>query len=377
MDGQPSFHLAQTDAVAWLRTLPDESIDLVVTDPPYESLEKHRAVGTTTRLKHSKASSNDWFSIFPNTRFPELFAEVHRVLRRNTHFYLYCDPETMFVAKPIAEEVGFKFWKPLIWDKCLGPDTPVWTERGAVRIADIVVGDRVAIPEGGTSEVRATRRTRSPAVKLLLGDGVSIVASREHRFMRSDGRFVEAAEVMRGDALCARRACERIVVENIEDLGLQDLVDISIADRAELFLLANGLVTHNCTIGMGYHYRARYECVLFFEKGKRKLADLGVADIITAKRIVGGYPAEKPAAVSEVLIRQSTERGQIVVDPFMGSGSVGVAAMRLGRAFAGNDVCAEAVQITRGRLVEEGGKPLTREAVEKAVSGGAQLGLGM
>jgi len=249
MDGQPSFHLAQTDAVAWLRTLPAESIDLVVTDPPYESLEKHRAVGTTTRLKHSKASSNDWFSIFPNARFPELFAEVYRVLRRNTHFYLYCDPETMFVAKPLAEQAGFKFWKPLIWEKV--------------------------------------------------------------------------------------------------------------------------------SIGMGYHYRARYECVLFFEKGKRKLADLGVADIITAKRIVGGYPAEKPTQVSEVLIRQSSERGQIVVDPFMGSGSVGVAAMRLGRAFAGNDVCAEAVQITRGRLVEEGGRELTRESVEKAVSGGAQLGLGM
>src|SRR5688572_25539517 len=146
MDG-PAFHLSQNDAVAWLRTLPSESIDLVVTDPPYESLEKHRAIGTTTRLKHSNASSNDWFAIFPNARFPELFAEVYRVLRRNTHFYLYCDPETMFVAKPLAEDAGFKFWKPLIWDKCLGPDTPVWTEKGIVRIADIAVGDRVAIPE--------------------------------------------------------------------------------------------------------------------------------------------------------------------------------------------------------------------------------------
>ncbi len=90
MDGPPvvapTFQLAQSYAVAWLRALPSESIDLVITDPPYESLEKHRAIGTTTRLKHSKSSSNDWFSIFPNVRFPELFAEVYRVLRRNTHF---------------------------------------------------------------------------------------------------------------------------------------------------------------------------------------------------------------------------------------------------------------------------------------------------
>src|SRR5688500_18013378 len=114
---QPRFQLAQGDAVAWLKTLPAASVDLVITDPPYESLEKHRAVGTTTRLKHSKSSSNDWFGIFPNARFRELFAEVYRVLADDAHFYLFCDPETAFIAKPIGEEVGFKFWKPLVWDK--------------------------------------------------------------------------------------------------------------------------------------------------------------------------------------------------------------------------------------------------------------------
>src|SRR5438093_9627023 len=107
----PSFNLSTCDAVDWLRGLPSESIDLLITDPPYESLEKHRAVGTTTRLKHSKASSNDWFTVFPNARFPELFHETFRVLKRNTHFYLYCDAETMFVAKPQAEQAGFRFWK--------------------------------------------------------------------------------------------------------------------------------------------------------------------------------------------------------------------------------------------------------------------------
>ena len=247
---QRSFQLNQGDAVAWLRTLPTGAVDLLVTDPPYESLEKHRAIGTTTRLKHSKASSNQWFEIFPNTRFAELFAEVHRVLAKNAHFYLYCDPETMFVAKPLAEAAGFKFWKPLIWDK--------------------------------------------------------------------------------------RR------------------------------------------IGMGYHYRARYECILFFEKGKRRLADLGVADIIEAPRVVGGYPAEKPPSVSELLIRQSTEPGELVVDPFMGSGSVGVAAIAQGRRFAGNDLCGEAVDITRQRLLEGGAveRPTVARMADGLVAGG-QLGLVM
>jgi site-specific DNA-methyltransferase (adenine-specific) len=229
--------------VTWLRTLPAASVDLVITDPPYESLEKHRAIGTTTRLKHSKASSNDWFEIFPNKRFPELFTEAYRVLKKDAHFYLFCDPETMFVAKPAAEAAGFKFWKPLIWRK----------------------------------------------------------------------------------------------------------------DR----------------IGMGYHYRALYECVLFFEKGKRKLADLGIADVIDAKRVTNGYPAEKPPAVSEVLIAQSSLPGELVIDPFCGSGSVGVAAARHGRDFAGNDLCAEAIDITRARLGEEG----AQEGVRTTRPDAPQLGL--
>lgn len=380
----PRFQLAQGDAVAWLRTLPAASVDLVITDPPYESLEKHRAIGTTTRLKHSKASSNDWFSIFPNTRFPELFAEVYRVLKKDTHFYLFCDPETMFVAKPLAEEAGFKFWKPLIWDKCLGPDTLVWTERGVLRIAEIVPGDRVAIPEGGTTRVRAVRTTRAPSVRLTLSDGTELIASRDHRFMRGNLELAHAADLRVGDALCARPVLLRTSREHeiprvaavqlvaIADAGMCDLVDISVEHADELFLLANGVVTHNCKIGMGYHYRARYECVLFFEKGKRKLLDLGIADIIEAPRISGGYPAEKPPEVSEVLIKQSSEPRQLVIDPFMGSGSVGVAAIRNGRDFRGNDLCLEAIDITKQRLVDAGGVAGERALHEEAAP---QLGL--
>jgi site-specific DNA-methyltransferase (adenine-specific) len=60
------FSLHHGDCVDWLRSLDDESVALCVTDPAYESLEKHRAKGTTTRLKVSDASSNEWFAIFKN-----------------------------------------------------------------------------------------------------------------------------------------------------------------------------------------------------------------------------------------------------------------------------------------------------------------------
>lgn len=102
------MHIYQSDAVSWLSTLADASVDLLVTDPPYESLEKHRNIGTTTRLKISKSSSNQWFNVFPNERFEDLLKEIYRVLKKNSHFYLFCDQETMFEIKPIAERVWFQ-----------------------------------------------------------------------------------------------------------------------------------------------------------------------------------------------------------------------------------------------------------------------------
>ncbi|ELL0578735.1 site-specific DNA-methyltransferase [Vibrio cholerae] len=202
------------DAVRWLSTLADASVDLIVTDPPYESLEKHRNVGTTTRLKVSKSSSNQWFEIFPNERFESLLREVYRVLKKNSHFYLFCDQKTMFVIKPIAEKVGFKFWKPIVWDKV--------------------------------------------------------------------------------------------------------------------------------SIGMGYHYRSRHEYILFFEKGKRKLNDLGVPDVLQCKRVFRGYPTEKPVELIEVLISQSSNENQLVVDPFFGSGSTLIAARNLSRSYMGCDISESA-----------------------------------
>lgn len=212
-DGRLVLH--HGDCVEVLAGFDDGSVDLCITDPAYESLEKHRSVGTTTRL-------TDWFPIFRNAQFGGLFRELHRVMRADAHLYMFTDPETMFVAKPIGEAAGFTFWKPLIWDKQ--------------------------------------------------------------------------------------------------------------------------------TIGMGYHYRARYECVLFFEKGSRQLADLGVPDVIEAPRVRNGYPTEKPVAVSDVFVAQSSAPDDVVLDPFCGSGSALVAARNAGRRAIGIDVSERALETAAKRL---------------------------
>jgi site-specific DNA-methyltransferase (adenine-specific) len=58
--------------------------------------------------------------------------------------------------------------------------------------------------------------------------------------------------------------------------------------------------------------------------------------------------------VSEILITQSSQPGEVVADPFMGSGSVGVAAVKNQRRFIGTDVNPAAVRISADRLKEYG-----------------------
>ena len=76
-------------------------------------------------------------------------------------------------------------------------------------------------------------------------------------------------------------------------------------------------------------------------------ATLDVWDIApeSAKRV--GHPAPFPAELPERLIRLYTYEQDLVVDPFMGSGSALVAAARLGRRYVGYDLDPAYVTIAR------------------------------
>jgi DNA modification methylase len=50
------------------------------------------------------------------------------------------------------------------------------------------------------------------------------------------------------------------------------------------------------------------------------------------------HPTQKPVALMARIIELFTQPGDLVVDPYMGSGPTGVAAMRLGRRFAGCEI---------------------------------------
>jgi len=71
---------------------------------------------------------------------------------------------------------------------------------------------------------------------------------------------------------------------------------------------------------------------------------------ISNPRKKGGHPTEKPVELMEYIIKTYSNPNDIVLDPTMGCGSTGVAALNLNRRFIGIDLDQEFFDVTEGKL---------------------------
>ncbi len=86
----------------------------------------------------------------------------------------------------------------------------------------------------------------------------------------------------------------------------------------------------------------------------RDVWDIPAVINVSAQRT--GYPTQKPIELLERIVRASSNEGDVVLDPFCGSGTALVAAQSLGRRWIGMDVSAEAIKIAAERLNHEEAK---------------------
>ncbi|MDA8293743.1 MAG: site-specific DNA-methyltransferase [Actinomycetota bacterium] len=93
-----------------------------------------------------------------------------------------------------------------------------------------------------------------------------------------------------------------------------------------------------------------YESTLLTEDFLSLTLDLWSIPPESARRV--GHPAPFPVELPEQLIRLYTFRDDLVLDPFMGSGSSLVAAARLGRRYVGYDLDPDYVEVARRRVAE-------------------------
>lgn len=90
-------------------------------------------------------------------------------------------------------------------------------------------------------------------------------------------------------------------------------------------------------------------------------ADISPLNSQAAERL--GYPTQKPEALLERIITASSNPGDVVLDPFCGCGTAVVAAQRLGRRWIGIDITHLAVNLMRTRLRDTFGPDLAFDVV--------------
>ncbi len=102
------------DCLAYLRSLPDGCVDLVVTDPPYNVSQRN---DLTYQGRKIRKNFGEWDRNFD----PEpVLAELKRVLKQNGQIYVFCSTEQIPVYMKIFQEKWF-FRNLLVWSKCNPP----------------------------------------------------------------------------------------------------------------------------------------------------------------------------------------------------------------------------------------------------------------
>jgi site-specific DNA-methyltransferase (adenine-specific) len=112
---------------------------------------------------------------------------------------------------------------------------------------------------------------------------------------------------------------------------------------------------------MGQSYMSQFEYIIFLRKGSHKrINNCGDSDVLTfsnkklkdknGKTI---HDTEKPVGLMKILIDNSSQPDDLVLDPFMGIGSTGVACANTGRNFIGMELEEKYFKIAEHRIMEE------------------------
>lgn len=108
------------------------------------------------------------------------------------------------------------------------------------------------------------------------------------------------------------------------------------------FDLHNLLVWHKNTCTPNRWYMKNCEFTLFFRKGRARTINNPSSKMVHAFDNLTGpdklHETQKPVELMRLYVENSSRPGDVVLDPFMGSGTTGEACMVTGRSFVGIEV---------------------------------------
>lgn len=223
------YEIKQGDCLEILKKLPDGSVDLIVTDPPYLTPPKGNT-GNSGGMFKKEINKKGKVFLYNNIDCLEYAPEFYRILKDGSHYYVMTNHVNLIHMLNVFTDCGFHFIKSLIWNK----------------------GNKI----------------------------------------------------------------------------------------------------------MGQYYMSQFEYILFFRKGKGiRINNCGTSDILNIPNIKTKnrngknlHDTEKPVELMKILIENSSKENEIVLDPFMGIGTTGIACLNTNRKFIGFELDKEYFEIAKKRI---------------------------
>ena len=135
-------------------------------------------------------------------------------------------------------------------------------------------------------------------------------------------------------------------------------IDFFKQEIEEYFKVKNILIwiKNNHTAGdLKGAYGKKTEFIIYAVKGRHLLNGKRDVDTLYYNRVVGNmqlHQNQKPVDLIEFLISKSSQPNDVVLDPFMGSGTTGVACKKINRKFIGIELDDDYYKIAKQRINE-------------------------
>jgi len=326
--------LFQGDCLDVLPTLPDNSVDLIVTDPPYFRVKKD-------------AWDRQWGT-------PKLFlawldrvlAEFYRVLRPNGSLYVFASPQMAARVEVLMAE-RFNVLTHIVWRKPASRANQA--EKEALR-APFPASERIIFAEHKGSD------------NIAKGE-----AGYEAKCDQLRGFIFEPIRKYLDDERIAAGVSVREVAEAFQKkTGSRTVTGMAghwFGTVQWALPTPENYQWLRTVLGEGY-LRTQYEDLRTqYEDLRTQYEDLrrpfavtadvpytDVWDFPTVSHYAGKHPCEKPQALLRHIIAASSRPGAVVLDAFFGSGAVGEAAIVLGRRCVAVEMSEHWVQLSAQRL---------------------------
>lgn len=309
--------LHQGDCLAFMQTLPSDSVDAVVVDLPYFRVVKD----SWDNQWKNRAEFVDWVC--------SLALEWKRILRHNGSLFLFADEMNEAYIQVRLDEL-FILLNKIVWFKY-----NAYPQKGVFNLRSFA-----PMTERALFYCTQSSRTGLETVMLDINNFSSL---REYFKKLQTIIGLSTKEI---NARLGHRKAEHAFYWNSTQWSLP---------TEEVYGQILSLVP-DWHVGTEYEkLRLEYEKLRRPFNPSRNTLDVIQHPIISSKekKEAGGHSTVKPVALMEKIISAITNEGQTVLDCCMGSGSTGVACIRLGRNFIGCELSPEHFEVAKRRIEQE------------------------